>query len=117
MTPAPRPARSRAYRAFCREFLACLGRLGIAGLWDVRFHLEPGLDAQAEVECDIGDRVVSVRFGHLDANYSARLLARHEVAHVLLAELAAIGRDRFAQEAAMDRAEETICTVLEKVLP
>ena len=105
------------FDVFKQEFAAALARMGIDGTWDVRFRAKPRLKEQANVECDVDNRMVVVEFGHVDANYSPARLARHEAAHVLLADLVQCAGDRFANKAELHKAEETVATVLERVLP
>ena len=109
-------SRKQQYDRFKSEVLACIDRLRIGGTWDVRFEDRPNLKSAAKVMTCTKNRVATFAFGHLDDDYTTALLARHEVAHLLIAELSYLANSRYVTEAEVDQAGEEICTVLEKML-
>lgn len=109
------------YRRFVTQCQRTLKALGIDGLWDVRFMDCTKAEVQphvADTQADAQASLVTLSFHGLgDSGCTPERVARHEIAHVLLAHLAALAVDRYATEENLTQAEEQICIILEKVLP
>ena len=114
--PAKRPRSPTPFDRFQAELLAVLDRIGIRGGWDVRFVHDSESPNDAQVEADPRSRLAVFTFRGASDGMTVERLARHEAAHLLLAELVTLAEDRYASEEAIDRAGEAICTVLERVL-
>lgn len=113
-------AKSRTSKAlfaeFKRECDRIIKRLGLSG-WDVRYEYKPRSKGDEAACCPaIGGRIVTFTFHRLADGYRVKTLAAHEIAHLVVAELAELATRRYTTEAELKRAEETTCTVLEKVL-
>lgn len=114
--PAKRQSARTPFARFEDEVLAVLGRLGIRGRWDVRFAEDPDLPDDAQIAADPRTRLAVFTFGRASDGMTVERLARHEAAHLLIADLAWLAEQRYASEDDVDRAGEEICTVLERVL-
>ena len=106
------------YERFVKQCKKTLRALGIDGAWDLRFLRGKSSDRIAECALEVGAHMGEVTFfEHSRTMCEPARAARHEMAHVLLAELSELARNRYATEGEIMRAEESICIVLEKVLP
>lgn len=116
---AAKPTREKDYEAFKKAFCGTLAELGIYGMWDIRYEMprDKSDDFMARCNIEFDSRVVRVEFSHCDEHYTVERLAKHEAAHILLADLACLGHTRFATKDEIDRAEERVCNILERVLP
>ena len=110
------------FQTFTGECDRLVPLLGFA-CWDISYaheELKNGdADAIAMCEADYEDRTCTILFNK--NNHSKRYqdpvnLAKHEMAHLLLAGLAHMATNRFISQDQINIEEEKVCTVLEKLL-
>jgi len=85
--------------------------------WDCRYKLCHLPDAKATTEADADTYVVTVKFAKQREMTLAEVerCARHEICHLLLAEYTNLACKRFVNESELERIEEKLCTLFEKI--
>ena len=111
------------FERFKKEVLRQIDRLGLKD-WDVDFKFDDlSPDAQeAKIEMNYKIRKASFFYStrllgdRLHSGIGPIVAAKHEVAHLLVFELACIGASRFITDDEIRIAEEKLVTILSKVL-
>ena len=113
-----KPTRKEQYEEFQEAFYACLDRVGIAGMWEIRMEMmkKQSSDVQSTVTPDYPSKIVKVEFSHVDEGDTAERIAKHEVSHLIIGDLAALAQMRFVRQEEVDAAEERVCIILQRVL-
>lgn len=111
--------RKRAFVDFRDECLKQIQRLGLKN-WDISiehkvFDTENENDA-AYTEIVEAGKIASICLNKAYTPKDPRRVAKHEIAHILLAKAQTIAASRWVNEAELDNEMESLCTVLEKVL-
>lgn len=114
---AAKPTREKDYEAFKKAFCGTLAELGIYGMWEFTYVMvDESDDFKAQVNIDLDGRTVKVEYSHCTDTTPERL-GKHEAGHVLLADLSLLGQQRFVSKDELERAEERVVNILERVLP
>ena len=96
--------------------------LGFAS-WDITYQHKiltgENADAIALCESDYDARTCAISFNLkriTTKEYNPLQMAKHEMAHLLLAGMSAIGGDRFCTLKSLNAEEEKVTTVLERII-
>lgn len=110
------------FKLFRDECLYWQKRLGLVN-YDIGFKLDALDDSKSEIHRDIVNKVAVVK---LDSNWEDDfapltndeiiMTALHEILHLLLTELALLGRSRFCTDYDLEQAEESVVRTLTKEL-
>ena len=112
-------SKKKAFLEFKDECEKQIQRLGLRN-WDIdiehrMFEAENASDAAYTEIVETG-KLANICLNKMYTPKDARRVAKHEVAHILLAKIQAIATNRFVNEAEIENELESLCTVLEKVL-
>ena len=91
--------------------------------WDIGYAHEvlkdDDSDARAICETDYDGRICTIKFNRNNESLrdqNPEQIARHEMAHALLAGLVGLANKRYVTEEQVTIEEERVCTILEKIL-
>lgn len=111
----------RHFELFKKECLRLQVVLGLNG-WTIAFeHVKlEGLNSKIVTSCLTKQATIALSSDHSDVESLTDLVilrhAKHEMAHLLLADLDDLARQRYVQEGELDEAEHRIVRTLEKIL-
>ena len=107
-----------AFKIFKAEASRCIDKAGLKN-WDIEVEFRPVENGKAECPNDCINRYASIVMGSnhdWETVGELKRAARHEVGHIIAAELAFLARARFATLREIERATESMCTLFEKLL-
>lgn len=109
------------FKAECERLIPTLGLNG----WTFYFKHTFAKDTYARTHTDTITKVCSIIFStewddnggaHPATKQAVERVAKHEMAHALLADLYSLARSRYVQTDELDEAEHRVVRVLEKLL-
>jgi hypothetical protein len=111
--------KSSQFDKFHKECLHQIESLGLKH-WDITINHDPPEEEYIEclATCDIDNpkKTAVINFNKNLQHADPERTAKHEMAHLLLAELQALALDRFANENQINGRVEELCIILEKIL-